>query len=209
MLFILILITSCTKIVDIIFPKHEPQLVVNCIFTTHKVITVKVNKSVGYNDTIMPIYVENLAIELYCNDTFVEILNDLGNGIYVSSIYPEEDKKYKIKIIRKNQDTVIAESYIPKLPEFTAFDTTHFIYYDPQEEYNFTLGLLKINDDEQSNNYYSFKLKIRYEDEQYSYSNRDIYDYKYTDERLSSEIDKYFCNFLFFQINILMVKMLH
>lgn len=196
-LSIMIFFTSCTKIVDILYPEHTPELVVNCIFTTDSLLTVQVSTTVAYNDSIENEFTKNLDIELYCNNTYVENLTNVGEGTYISSTYPEIEKTYKIIINRENAETITAKSYIPKLPEYINFDTILSFYYNPQEEDYYSLGLLSINDYPTTNNYYSFQLTTHTE---YStYTDIEYIDYKYTDERLkSSEIEKYGLNFMLF-----------
>lgn len=194
-LFFLILFSSCTKIVDIHFPEHTPELVVNCLFTPDSLLTLQVSTTVGFNDSIKNEFTESLDIELYCDDNYIEDLTDQGKGTYISNIYPEVEKMYKIKINRENAKTITAQSYIPKLPEYINFDTILSFYYDPKEEIFFSLGLLSINDSPTSDDYYSFQLTMSPRD----FNNFYYIGYKYTDERLkSSEIEKYEKSFMLF-----------
>lgn len=194
-LFFLILFSSCTKIVDIHFPEHTPELVVNCLFTPDSLLTLQVSTTVGFNDSIKNEFTESLDIELYCDDNYIEDLTDQGKGTYISNIYPEVEKMYKIKINRENAKTITAQSYIPKLPEYINFDTILSFYYDPKEENFFSLGLLSINDSPTSDDYYSFQLTMSSRD----FNNFYYIGYKYTDERLkSSEIEKYEKSFMLF-----------
>ncbi len=69
----LICCATCTKIIEIDFPTHEPKLVVNSLFTDGQRIRVHLSKSASAFDYSTPT-VENGLVRLFCNDEEIDTL---------------------------------------------------------------------------------------------------------------------------------------
>ena len=198
-LLISIVFSSCTKQISIIFPKQTPKLVVNSIFTNDRVIIVNLSQTIEYNST-EKIIITNAECKLFCNNEFIEILENHKNGLYTSSIIPETGKNYKISISCDDFETVSANSYIPEYPNKFQYDTIPSVIFDPDDGLGvfYTNASIYIEDIPTQNNFYQLKLKLK-KKKNSSLSFSEIHRYRSDDPIIVSEgIQAYHANILLF-----------
>lgn len=167
LLFFLVIFSmfSCTKLINIDFGKQDSKLVVNSIFTDDDVIKLTLSKTLSFaengNDRV-----DNAECKLFCDDEFVEILENKGGGNYESITIAEKEKTYKIEISCEGFETVTAESFIPTMPTFFRYDSMPSAIWDEGDGLGvyYTNAGLTILDDDHSDNFYSVKLYNEYYD---------------------------------------------
>ncbi len=158
--FVFFVISSCTKPVEIDFPKEQPKLVVNCTFSENDIITLYLTQTLHYQEDNENI-IANAKCLLYRNDTLIEQLQYVSNGKYVSKIIPKINNKYKIEISCKGFETVYAESYIPQKTKKIKYT----IYPELTFDENGGLGVyyanasIYIENNEKNNHFYELLLK--------------------------------------------------
>ncbi|MBN2863693.1 MAG: DUF4249 domain-containing protein [Bacteroidales bacterium] len=109
---LLICCATCTKIIEIDIPAHEPKLVVNSLFTDGHRFKVHLSKTASAFDYSTPT-VEDGLIRLFCNDEEIDTLI-FNNGYYYSNINAEQGEKYSLIVIAPEMDDVSSEDSIPK-----------------------------------------------------------------------------------------------
>ncbi|MEA3450427.1 MAG: DUF4249 domain-containing protein [Bacteroidota bacterium] len=198
-LLLSISLSSCTKQISIIFPQQTPKLVVNSIFTNDKVIMVNLSQTIEYNST-KKIKITNAECKLFCNDEFIEVLENHKNGLYTSSIIPETGKNYKISISCDGFESVSANSYIPEYPNEFKYNTIPSVIFDPDDGLGvfYTNASIYIEDITTQNNFYQLKLNLKIKgNSPLSYS--EIHRYRSDDPIIVSEgIQAYQPNILLF-----------
>jgi hypothetical protein len=107
----LICCATCTKIIEIDFPEHEPKLVVNSLFTDGQRIRVHLSKTASAYEYSTPTF-ENGLVRLFCNDEEIDTLI-FNNGYYFSNINAEQGEKYSLKVSAPEMDDVSSEDSIP------------------------------------------------------------------------------------------------
>jgi hypothetical protein len=106
---VFLLITSCTKVVDIDFPEPDNKIAICCFFTPDSVFKVLINKtSAVLDDSVY--YEQNARLTLFEDGNYFDTLTYENLGWYHSSKSPATGKNYDIKI------------FIPGIPEVTSTD---------------------------------------------------------------------------------------
>jgi len=108
----LICCATCTKIIEIDFPEHEPKLVVNSLFTDGQRIRVHLSKTASAFDYSTPT-VENGLVRLFCNDEEIDTLI-FNNGYYYSDVVALRNEKYSLFVSAPEMDDVSSEDSIPE-----------------------------------------------------------------------------------------------
>ena len=108
----LICCATCTKIIEIDFPEHEPKLVVNSLFTDGQRIRVHLSKTASAFDYSTPT-VENGLVRLFCNDEEIDTLI-FNNGYYYSDVVALRNEKYSLFVSVPDMESVSSEDIIPE-----------------------------------------------------------------------------------------------
>ena len=108
----LICCATCTKIIEIDFPEHEPKLVVNSLFTDGQRIRVHLSKTASAFDYSTPT-VENGLVRLFCNDEEIDTLI-FNKGYYYSDVVALRNEKYSLFVSAPEMDDVSSEDSIPE-----------------------------------------------------------------------------------------------
>jgi len=111
-LVILICCATCTKIIEIDIPAHEPNLVVNSLFTDGQRIKVHLSKTASAFDYSTPV-VEDGLIRLFCNDEEIDTLI-FNNGYYYSDVEALQKEKYSLLVSAPGMGEVSSEDSIPE-----------------------------------------------------------------------------------------------
>lgn len=77
---------SCTKIIELELPSHEPQLVMFATWNPDSIFYVEISASIPLrrDSTTLPL-IDDAQVEVFLDGVFVEVLNPIGRGIYASS----------------------------------------------------------------------------------------------------------------------------
>lgn len=121
----LLLLVSCTKIIEIDLPDAPDKLVVNCFFSTGNKFLVHISHSQNILDEDTSI-IANADIELYSNDDYQGNLTYINDGFYShDTILARPGNKYKIIVTAPGYDMVYAEDTAPDA------STLDSVFYDP------------------------------------------------------------------------------
>jgi len=115
---------------------HPPKLVVNSLFTPDSVFTLYVAQTRSFNDQLQSdtiLWVNDAVCSLYVDGSFLEVLQNTGEGRYVSpSAYrPQAGHQYGIAIWHKTLGKAEAQSSVPQLPHLLEFKKQDTAVYLP------------------------------------------------------------------------------
>jgi len=163
LIFILIILitTSCSKIIEIDIPEKDKQVVVNCLLTPDSTLNVELTKSlyIFENNTD---FINNATVELYENNIFVENLTYKDSGNYYSpNINPMENNIYEIRISTPDFTNILAIDTIPEKVLINSILTTDYIGTN-QFGQSFAELTVDITDPSNTDNYYEIFLMCRY-----------------------------------------------
>jgi len=174
---------SCDEVIDnYTFPDVEKKLVLNGLFNTDSVFSVKVSQTYpSYDkDPLRYTYIENASVELYVNNEFFESLTQTYEGKYRSNSYiPETGNNYKVIINAPGFDTIQANSHIPS-PVNITIDSLYPVIIEKKD---YLACEISINDPEGDNYYY---LTSRTIPDYYpsNISSNDTYNYWIDDDKI-------------------------
>jgi hypothetical protein len=155
---ILIAITSCTKVVDIDLPSHEPKIAVNSLFTDGRSIRVHLARTTSILDDSDPL-ITNATIELRQDDVPTDTFY-FSSGYYYSHIIAEREKKYSLVIKVPDLSDVTCEDIIPERTLIESHSHTDSIMMDSNKFPVMQLGLTFT--DEPGVNYYELSIIADY-----------------------------------------------
>lgn len=161
-LFLIMTVVACTKLIDIDFPVHKSKPVVNSFIGADSIIQVHVNTSVPVlePDTIFP---EDALVLLYKDNDPWDTLA-FKNNRYVSDYAGEEGGKYSLKVLIPGYDTVFSETKVPERPQIYDLSHKHDIIID-QDRIHYSQLKLTIRDNDPEVNYYEFDIIEKYSSE--------------------------------------------
>lgn len=97
-IIILMIITSCEKVIEIDLNSEQPQLVVEAIISTDSICIVSLTKTSSYYSTDEQVYVEDAEV-IISDGELSDVLNYSEKGKYKgSTITGTQDKTYTINI---------------------------------------------------------------------------------------------------------------
>lgn len=149
---IILLNSNCSKEIEFKQQSIEKKLVLNGFICPDSLISVNVRRTIGILSNESSI-VENATVSLYKNNKFIENLEYISKGNYKSSsIFPQVDSIYTVKVELESYPTIFASDTIPKqTPIINGTKTTgntYDEYGDPHHDYEFEFS------DALSKNYY-------------------------------------------------------
>lgn len=175
---------ACQKPLEIDYPEIEPKLVVNCTFTQDSLVKLKLMHTSQFDDTVLH-FVDDAKCEIWQNETLFDELQNIENGYYIGTKYPEPDINYNLKIEHNIYENISAQSYCPEKSEIINIYKEDFVY--PVESdinmENRKYSVLNLNfiDNKQMGNYYFVSLKARQyysiEDEQNKWTDINLKSY--------------------------------
>lgn len=123
---LMLLLVSCTKVIEIDLPDAPDKLVVNCFFSTGSKFIVHLSHSQNIlaEDTTI---IKNGDIKLYANNIFQGSLSHIADGFYShDTVVAHAGVNYKITATAFGYDQVEAED---SAPPTTLLDS---VFYDPE-----------------------------------------------------------------------------
>ncbi|MCC7575916.1 MAG: DUF4249 family protein [Methanomethylovorans sp.] len=122
---LMLLLVSCTKVIEIDLPDAPDKLVVNCFFSTGSKFIVHLSHSQNILDEDTTI-IKNGDIKLFINDIFQGSLSHIADGFYShDTIVARAGVKYRITATAPGYNQVEAEDSAPPI---TLLDS---VFYDP------------------------------------------------------------------------------
>ncbi len=191
---LIILITtvlfSCEKVLEYDFPEQPKKLVIYSFFSPDSVWTVSVYKLQHVLNKIDTVnyYVTDATVKLYENNNYLETLQHIEKGKYISQNKPKEKSTYYIEVIADGFPIAVSEKEkVPKkvtINSFTHTDSlienlftqTDYLDIEYAENYAYTY-LVNLRTEEDYIQFYSQNAKANFSDNIYSKYNwysRDI-----------------------------------
>ena len=116
---ILLLVVSCTEIIDIDLNSSDPQIVVEGIVTTNDETTiVKLSYSVNFDESNTFPKIEGAFVELSDDLGNVELLNEISPGVYSTNTITGRIGGTYYLTIQKDDKMFMSESTIPNQVPF-------------------------------------------------------------------------------------------
>ncbi len=152
--FLILIIHSCIREVDIDIPLHESIIGVNCILAAGETMEVEVFKSVSISDTNSFIPIQDAQVYIFREDETIHIFHlATDSNKYVCDDFANANSKYRLEVeIQGN--TLKAETNIPSQPEIARAEMDHGKYSDQYGE-KLTHWMIEIVDDPTQENYYT------------------------------------------------------
>jgi hypothetical protein len=114
LLLLLLLFTSCIKVVDLEVEQIPHLLVVNCFFTEGEAFSIHVSRLAAYTD-LTDRNITNARVTISTNGNYTGTLSYLANGIYSSSsVLPEPGKVYQVTVDVEGYPRATAQDSLPK-----------------------------------------------------------------------------------------------
>ncbi|MFC2086499.1 DUF4249 domain-containing protein [Bacteroidota bacterium] len=153
------ILTSCEKVIDIDIPDNDRKIVINGFINPESLFSVNVSKSLNILDIREVKYLDNVTVNVYENDLFIEALNYISNGNYKSNtFYPMAGNNYKVEVLSPDLQTATASNTIPINNINEMVIDTLFTIYETQFEANTALECNISFDDPAEENYYWFNV---------------------------------------------------
>ncbi|HET6243547.1 MAG: DUF4249 domain-containing protein [Bacteroidetes bacterium] len=131
-LIVVSLSSSCQMIVTVDIPEHKPTLVVNSIIDPSETFIAHISNSLGVLDRASIKNVDVASVEVYENDVFLEKLEFIGEGTYISNDKkPISGNNYKIIVNAVPYDPIEASILIPQSVQVSNIVYTKSAYTDP------------------------------------------------------------------------------
>ncbi len=112
-LFLLLLFTSCRKLVQSDFPDFKQVPTVNSVLKADSLLKVHISLA-SKLDTNELKGLDNAQVQLYVEDVFKELLTSIGNGVFTSTTIVKPLKKYECRVDIPGYESVSCISSIPK-----------------------------------------------------------------------------------------------
>lgn len=164
-------LASCVEVLDIELEDKDKLLVLNSLISSDTTIRVNISKTISSLDGDAFIkFINDAEVELYEDDEFVEIMTKDTMGYYNSTVKPDLNKKYTVKVKHNNYPDLSASCFLPNPVAITDvnlsvfIDTSYQTWIDPytgEEIDTFFCEIsgdgeasIKINDPADEENYY-------------------------------------------------------
>ena len=155
-LYILILLSSCYKEIEIDIQPHEEKLVVNSLVLSGLPIEVHLSSSKIMQDTLIPLDTEALVI--IKDDEVHDTLKYIGYGKYKTRhIIAEDNNAYFIEVHKSKYNSVFAADVIPEQVDFEIISFKERARIDA-EGYEYSEFEISFNDNINIQNYYEIGL---------------------------------------------------
>lgn len=126
-LSLILLFTSCEKVIKIDVPDQKPQVVINSYTETNDTIQVQVGKTVGVlkRKNGQDYSLANATVTLTSSDAVSEVLKyDIATGLFSGKMIAQAGKSYDIKVSSPDYKDAEATSSVPEKVEIS--DVKHF-----------------------------------------------------------------------------------
>ena len=176
LLFYIISLTGCVKVINDDLQSEETKLVINSVISPDSVFTVNVSKTSNIFDdeslNNLP-FINDAEVKVYEDGDFLFNLDFDEHGYYFRDYYPETGKKYTVEVLQKDYKTISSTTVIPEAVKVKSFDTiteewsdeyqayylsTSFKYDDPEDVENFYMLRGEAFSEDSDGNIYNLKL---------------------------------------------------
>jgi hypothetical protein len=158
--FVLIILTNCTKEIEIDLPNQESVPVLNCIFITGEPFKIDLTKS-GTIFTNSFEKIESATILIYENEILVDSLFYI-EGFYYSNFLPQENNTYKLTAKLPDGTILESENKIPAKTQIHALSITDSVMIE--DDYYLSLAEISIERNCSHLQYYEIVMFGRYLD---------------------------------------------
>ena len=114
----LLVFSACSEKIDIEIPTEDDKIVVNSFINPDSIIKVEISKSTSIGNCDFA-FIDDAIVELWEGDDFIENLSSKDSGLYNSSIHPEVNKDYQLKIRTVDGILLACKDYVPTKIEIT------------------------------------------------------------------------------------------
>lgn len=177
LLSILLLSTSCMKVIDLEDLRPDPKLVLNSVASQGTPVTASLSRTWFYTENYPNVTIENARLKLYANDNFVEEMvwkveeseyNSVGS--YVSSYIPVAGDEIRIEAEKKGFKSVVGKEKIPGKPGLLKFAAEDIKVNNPYSS-NYTRKRYKVTvkDDPAVVNCYMISIYVGSPSYEYDY----------------------------------------
>ena len=151
---LLIIVTSCSEVIDIDIEEGDKVIVLNGIINPDSTVRVNLAQSLSVLEPDNSFeFIENATVELYENGTLLEELSYDTLGYYTGQSLLNNENTYKITASSSPFESVSAEAYIPNpvaltgmSSEFT-LDSVTVQMWNPQTQEYFDTIIVEMSDD--------------------------------------------------------------
>lgn len=150
---------GCEQAVEVDLPDHEPQLVVQSLFTPDSAWSAFVTHSVGYTESRDPGPVFDASIEVLEGDVRADVLTHVGQGRYEGSRRPQPGRFYTLRASAPGYAAVEATALLPPAPASLGV----VLNTDPSQRRS--TATITFEDSAESRGYYALDVIARYERE--------------------------------------------
>ncbi|MDP2721141.1 MAG: DUF4249 domain-containing protein [Bacteroidales bacterium] len=160
---IIIIFSSCTKIVNIDIPQVEQKTTLYSLVGTSRQLQVSIGKSYGILEYIDPDNVpenESAEINLFVNESFIETLSKNGSYYYSLSYLPNTGDTVEIIARTNSNDTLVARTYIPATILLASAVLTDSAFFD-KDGYLQSQVTINFNDLPNTKNYYEVYFRAQ------------------------------------------------
>jgi len=120
-----VVFSSCEKVIDFDGKIPDPMLVVNCVIVPDSVITVHLTRSKFFlSKSYEFTNVENATVNMYINNSELEELKYIGDGVYQSAKTAKANDIVKITAEKAGLNSVESEVVVQPMITILSVDTT-------------------------------------------------------------------------------------
>lgn len=112
-------LSSCRKLVTYDLPTMENKPVINSFFNNNEPIRIHLSLTEGFKSTDF-VVINDAEIVIEEDFSIKDTLNNLGDGMYISSIKAKQNSKYKLKVLHRNNE-INAQSSLPVKQEIVEY----------------------------------------------------------------------------------------
>ncbi len=117
MLLYLVVAFSCTQEVDLPYPTHQTQPVLNGLLHPDSTITISLTKSIAVGRGTEFTAIDHAAVQLYENTQPLGMATYLGDGYYGWDYHPVPGNTYRLEASVPGLPTILAEDKVPAQPQ--------------------------------------------------------------------------------------------
>ncbi len=120
-----VLLMSCEKELILKDQDVQDKLVVTCLLDNDRDVKVYLTKNMALGESSSLNCIPDARVELYEDGTLLQVMpfviadTGIGFGYYTINYHPIQDRKYGVKVIHAQYDTVSATDLLPVVPVVT------------------------------------------------------------------------------------------
>ncbi len=165
-LFVLFFLTGCVKPIEVPVPEIEKLPVVNCLFSPDSLFRLRLTETSGLNDSLFGV-IEGAECILSQDNRVIDTFDYVGNGFYLSRIFPEIGKMYTLEVQTPDGHRLAGFSYIPQGVDIIKVEQQDFAVADNNPDLDGDLILpfnrvsITFHDKAGEENYYEVRLLVK------------------------------------------------